>query len=173
MQGCEKGKKMGDKLNYLTGFSNEFSSESIAGALPEGQNNPQRAPMVLYAEQLSGSAFTAPRGENKRTWFYKIAPSVGHSDYEHIPNTSIITAPYSEVVAPPDQIRWDPQPLPTKSTQFWEGLQTICASGNAETGIGSAVHLYCANQSMKDHAFCNHDGDFLIVPQLGTLVIRT
>jgi homogentisate 1,2-dioxygenase len=164
---------MPDALNYMSGFNNEFSTEAIHGALPVGQNNPQLAPMGLYAEQLSGTAFTAPRGENKRTWFYRIVPSVGHSDYQPFAQQYFATAPYHIVPAPPDQFRWDALEFPSTKTDFFSGIRTICASGSAEMNIGSAVHLYVANESMGDSAICNHDGDFLIVPQSGGLVIRT
>ncbi|KOX80035.1 Homogentisate 1,2-dioxygenase, partial [Melipona quadrifasciata] len=70
-------------LQYLTGFGNEFSSEDerCPGALPVGQNNPQRCPYGLYAEQLSGTSFTAPRFRNRRSWLYRVRPSVVHKPF--------------------------------------------------------------------------------------------
>jgi homogentisate 1,2-dioxygenase len=65
-------------FEYLSGFGNHVETEAIAGALPIGRNSPQRVKHGLYAEQLSGSAFTAPRGVNRRSWLYRLRPSVKH-----------------------------------------------------------------------------------------------
>ena len=160
------------ELQYQSGFSNEFATEAIAGALPQGQNSPQRAPLGLYAEQVSGSAFTAPRHENLRTWQYRLLPSVGHSDYRKIANGLIRTAPCAEVATPPNRLRWNPFQLPAKPTDFIDGLMTIATNGDARLQRGVAVHLYAANQSMT-RCFYNADGELLIVPQQGTLTLKT
>jgi len=160
------------ELQYQSGFSNEFATEAIAGALPQGQNSPQRAPLGLYAEQVSGSAFTAPRHENLRTWQYRLLPSVGHSAYRKIANGLIRTAPCAEVATPPNRLRWNPFQLPAKPTDFIDGLMTIATNGDARLQRGVAVHLYAANQSMT-RCFYNADGELLIVPQQGTLTLKT
>ena len=107
---------------YQSGFGNEFATEAHAGALPQGQNAPQHAPLGLYTEQISGTAFTAPRALNRRTWSYRIRPSVMHEPYaEHTQPTLLRSGPFGEAPAPPNQMRWDPLPLPTEKTDFVEG----------------------------------------------------
>jgi homogentisate 1,2-dioxygenase len=160
-------------LNYQSGFGNEFSSEAVSGALPLDQNSPQRAPKGLYAEQLSGSAFTAPRHQNKRTWLYRIRPSVCHKAFDKIQHKGLLTAPDPNKNTSPNQLRWDPLPSPPKETDFISGLVTFATNGSAETRSGSAVHLYVANTPMTDTFFYNADGELLIVPQEGTLLIHT
>ena len=99
-------------LKYFSGFGNEFATEAHPGALPVGQNSPQKAPLGLYTEQLSGSPFTAPRLLNRRTWTYRIRPSVMHKPYERIANGMVRSTPFNEVETTPSQLRWDPLPLP-------------------------------------------------------------
>ena len=152
---------------YQSGFGNEFATEAIPGALPAGQNSPQQVPFGLYAEQLSGTAFTAPRTANRRSWLYRIRPSVQHKPFRQISNRLLRSAPFNELPPTPNQLRWDPLPLPTEPTDFVDGLTTI--AGN--DGIG--IHLYAANQSMQDRFFYNADGEMLIVPELGGLRFRT
>ncbi|OXU17585.1 hypothetical protein TSAR_014480 [Trichomalopsis sarcophagae] len=170
---------MKDELKYLTGFGNEFSSEDerCPGALPVGQNSPQKCPYGLYAEQLSGTAFTAPRLENKRTWFYRIRPSVNHEVFEPMNDVAVhLTHEWDKIPPNPNQLRWKPFDVPTRQgpeVDFIEGLHTVCGAGDARTRAGIAVHVYLCNASMKDKAFYNSDGDFLIVPQLGALYITT
>lgn len=156
-----------DTLKYQSGFGNEFATEALPGALPVGQNSPQQAPLGLYAEQLSGTAFTAPRSANRRSWLYRIRPSVLHKPFEQISNPLIRNAPFNELPPTPNQLRWNPLPLPTEATDFVDGLTTI--AGN--DGIG--IHVYSANQSMQDRFFYNADGELLIVPELGGLRIHT
>jgi homogentisate 1,2-dioxygenase len=160
-------------LSYMSGFGNEFATEAIKGALPEGQNSPQKPPMGLYAEQLSGSAFTAPSRMNQRTWFYRIQPSVAHSRYRKLTNTLWTTAPDNTGINTPEQLRWDPLPVPSKPTTFWQSITTICSNGGAAGMGGMGIHVYCFNAPMKNQAMMNHDGDFLFIPQEGTLTIRT
>lgn len=152
---------------YQSGFGNEFATEAIPGALPAGQNSPQQVPFGLYAEQLSGTAFTAPRTANRRSWLYRIRPSVQHKPFRQISNRLLRSAPFNELPPTPNQLRWDPLPLPTEPTDFVDGLTTI--AGN--DGIG--IHIYTANQSMQDRFFYNADGEMLIVPELGGLRFRT
>lgn len=153
--------------DYQTGFSNEFATEALPGALPVGQNSPQRAPLGLYAEQLSGTAFTAPRAANRRSWLYRIRPSVLHKPFKQISNRLLRSAPFNELPPTPNQLRWDPLPLPTEPTDFVDGLTTI--AGN--DGIG--IHIYAANRSMQDRFFYNADGELLIVPEQGGLRFHT
>src|SRR6516225_3559528 len=83
-----------DALPYQSGFLRTHETEALAGALPIGRNSPQRAPYGLYAEQLSGTAFTAPRASNRRTWFYRIRPSALHATgFREVDRGLIRTAP--------------------------------------------------------------------------------
>ena len=154
-------------LQYQSGFGNEFATEALPGALPVGQNSPQKVAYGLYAEQLSGTAFTAPRNANRRSWLYRIRPSVLHKPFKQISNTLLRSAPFNELPPTPNQLRWDPLPIPAEPTDFVDGLITI--AGN--DGIG--IHVYAANSSMQDRFFYNADGELLMVPQLGRLRFHT
>ena len=159
-------------LNYQSGFGNHFETEAISGALPRGQNSPQRAPFGLYAEQVSGSAFTAPRHDNLRSWQYRLRPSAAHSPFRKIDNGLIRTAPCAEVATSPNRLRWNPFPMAAKPADFIDGLMTIATNGDARLQRGMAVHIYAANQSMT-RCFYNADGEMLIVPQQGALSLKT
>src|SRR4029077_14965973 len=135
--------------------------------LPVGRNSPQRPPHGLYAELISGTSFTTPRSENRRTWTYRIQPSVVHRPYARIDNGLIRSAPFNDVDATPTQLRWSPIPIPKKPTDFIEGMVTIGGNGDVATQVGMCVHIYAANRSMTDRYFYNADGEMLIVPQLG------
>jgi len=154
-------------LQYQSGFGNQFVSEAVPGALPVGQNSPQRPPHGLYAELISGTSFTTARAENRRTWTYRIQPSVVHRPYARIGNRLIGSAPFNDVDATPTQLRWSPLPIPQQPADFVEGLVTFGGNGDAATQVGMAVHLYAANRSMQDRYFYNADGEMLIVPQQG------
>jgi homogentisate 1,2-dioxygenase len=156
---------------YLSGFGNEFATEALAGALPQGRNSPQRCPFGLYAEQFSGTAFTAPRAANRRSWLYRIRPAVTHQPFERFAHKLLDER--HEVPATPNQMRWDPLPLPTASTDFVEGLVPVAACGSPDTHMGCAVYLYAANRSMRRRYFYDADGEFLIVPQQGALNLHT
>ena len=158
---------------YQSGFGNEFASEAIRGALPRGQNSPQKVAHDLYAEQLSGTSFTAPRTGNRRTWLYRIRPSVAHRPFEPIEMGRLRTAPLDEVAAPPNQLRWKPIPISAKRTDFIDGLITMAGNGNVQTHAGVGIHIYVANASMTDRFFFNADGEMLIVPQMGRLALHT
>jgi homogentisate 1,2-dioxygenase len=158
---------------YQSGFGNEFATEAVPGALPSGQNSPQQAPYNLYTEQISGTAFTAPRGQNRRTWLYRIRPSVAHKPFEPIANGLLRSTPFDEVPTPPNQLRWQPLPIPEKTSDFIDGLTSIAGNGDASTHCGVGIHIYTANASMTDRYFFNADGELLIVPQLGRLSLRT
>jgi homogentisate 1,2-dioxygenase len=161
------------RLTYQSGFGNEFASEAVAGALPQGQNAPQKAPFGLYTEQISGTPFTAPRSVNRRSWLYRIRPSVAHKPFQPMENGLLRSSPFDEVPAPPNQLRWQPLPIPTKPTDFIDGLITMAGNGDALTHTGVAIHIYAANRSMTERFFFNADGEMLIVPQLGRLLLRT
>jgi len=163
----------GDRsLLYQSGFGNEFASEALAGALPVGQNSPQRVAYGLYAEQLSATAFTAPRGANRRSWLYRIRPAAVHEPFRRIDDGRIV-ARFDEVPTPPNQLRWDPMPIPDAPTDFVGGLVTMAGNGDIATMSGCSIHLYAANRSMIDRFFYSADGELLIVPQHGRLQIDT
>ena len=164
---------MAAKDNYMTGFGNEFATEAVSGALPEGMNSPQLAPLGLYAEKFSATAFTAPRATNFRSWFYRIRPSVLHGDFRAINGGLLRTAPTDEVAMTPNQLRWDPLPLNDEPADFVDGLATVAVNGDAAAQIGIGIHIYRANQSMQDRYFYNSDGELLIVPEQGSLAIHT
>ncbi|HEY3735559.1 MAG TPA: homogentisate 1,2-dioxygenase [Streptosporangiaceae bacterium] len=160
-------------LTYLLGFGNEHVSEAVAGALPAGRNSPQRAPLGLYAEQISGTAFTQPRAVNRRTWVYRIMPSASHSPFGRIDNGLLRSAPFREVEPNPNRLRWDPPPLPSAGTDFVAGLRTVGGNGDTLSHAGMGIHWYAANASMVDRYFVDSDGELLIVPQDGRLLLHT
>ena len=158
---------------YLSGFGNHFATEAVAGALPVGQNSPQKTPMGLYAEQLSGTAFTAPRAENRRSWLYRLRPSAQHPAYVAFDQGRVRSGPFTDVPPNPNRMRWDPLPIPETPTDWVEGLVTYGGNGDPETTAGTGIHLYAANRSMVDRVFYCADGEMLIVPQQGTQVFVT
>lgn len=161
------------RLAYQSGFGNTFSTEAVKGALPVGQNSPQRAPRGLIAEVISGTAFTAPRAENLSTWMYRMRPSAMHPPFKNAGNGLLRSGPFDEVETPPTRLRWDPLPIPSKPTDFVDGLATMAGSGDPAGLAGIAVHLYVANRSMRDRYFSNADGELMLVPQQGTLLLHT
>ena len=163
---------MTTSLRYQSGFGNEFASEALPGALPQGQNSPQRVPYGLYAEQLSGTAFTAPRHQNRRSWLYRIRPAAMHAPFALLPEAHLHNR-FDEAPATPNPLRWDPRPLPTAPTDFVDGLFTIAGSGNAAAQTGVGIHLYACNRAMQGRYFYNADAELLIVPQHGRLRIAT
>ncbi|MFD4245762.1 homogentisate 1,2-dioxygenase [Streptomyces sp. NPDC058525] len=169
----EQARKTAAGLEYLTGFGNEHSSEAVPGALPIGRNSPQRAPLGLYAEQLSGSAFTEPRTHNRRSWLYRIRPSAAHPPFTRTDNGAVRTGPFTEMPADPNRLRWNPLPDPAPGTDFLAGLWTLGGNGDAAQRTGMAIHLYAANASMRDRVFSDSDGELLIVPERGGLLLRT
>lgn len=157
----------------LTGFGSEFQSEAVAGVLPVGRNSPQRPAIGLYAEQLSGTAFTAPRHENRRSWLYRRMPSAAHAAFRPLPHGGLAAPPFEGGLLTPNRLRWDPLPMAGTPTDWLEGLRTLAGNGSAEEGTGVSVHLYACNSSMKGRAFLSADGEMLFVPQAGSLSIRT
>jgi len=159
---------------YQGGFGNEYASEAVAGALPQSRNSPQRAPFDLYPELISGTAFTAPRHENRRTWMYRRQPSVVSGRYQAYAQPHWQTGADREIALAPEPLRWHPIPLDdTLDADFVDGLHTLAANGDAEAHSGIAAHLYLASRSMERRAFVNADGEMLVVPQQGRLVITT
>ena len=159
---------------YQSGFGNEFATEAVPGALPQGQNSPQQAPLGLYAEQLSGTAFTAPRAQNRRSWLYRIRPASQHPPFTLADNTRIVSDFHAMPPTPPNQLRWNPLPLPDSATpvDFIDGWHTMAGNGSAEAMSGCAIHVYAANRSMQRY-FYSADGELLVVPQEGRLAIAT
>ena len=152
---------------YMPGFGNHFSTEAVPGALPVGQNSPQKTPLGLYAEQLSGTAFTAPRTENRRSWLYRLRPSAQHPAYQPMDRGLVRSGPFDEVPPNPNRMRWNPLPVPGAPTDWVEGLVTYAGNGDADADAGIGIHLYVANRSMTDRVFYSADGELLIVPQQG------
>jgi len=163
---------MNASAGYMGGFGNTFASEAVLGTLPVGRNSPQKVAYGLYAEQLSGTAFTAPRAQNRRSWLYRIRPAAMHGEFTPF-TQPCLHSDFGTHPVTPDQLRWDPLPLPDQPTDFIEGLYTMGGNGSpsAQTGIG--IHLYAANQSMHGRYFYDADGELLIVPQQGRLNIAT
>ena len=157
---------------YMSGFGNEFATEALPGALPQGRNSPQRVAYGLYAEQISGTAFTAPRGANRRSWCYRIRPAAMHKPFKRFDNGRL-TGDFTQVATPPNQLRWDALSIPSAATDFVSGLVTMAGNGDIGAQSGCAIHLYLANRSMNDRFFYNADGEMLIVPQQGRLRLAT
>jgi homogentisate 1,2-dioxygenase len=164
-----------DKFRYANGFGNEFTSEAVEGALPAGRNSPQRAPLGLYAEQISGTAFTQPRAVNRRSWVYRIIPSAKHPKFSRIAGGNLRGTPFDEIEPDPNRLRWDPLPRPAEGseTDWIDGLYTVAGNGDIRTRDGMAVHIYAANKHMTDRYFVDSDGELLFVPELGALNLHT
>jgi homogentisate 1,2-dioxygenase len=160
-------------LSYMPGFGNDFETEALPGALPQGQNSPQRCAYGLYAEQLSGSPFTAPRGANERSWLYRMRPSVKHT--ARFARTELPwwkTAPaLDDHDLPIGQLRWGPPPMPNEPTTFLTGVRTMTTAGDVNTQTGMAAAVFMVNASMVDDYFYNADGELLLVPQEGALCV--
>jgi homogentisate 1,2-dioxygenase len=160
------------RAQYQSGFGNSFATEAMPGVLPQGQNSPQRVAHGLYAEQLSGTAFTAPRSSNRRSWLYRIRPAAVHAPFRRADDGRIVSR-FDEVVTPPNQLRWDPLPPPDAPTDFVAGWVTMAGNGDPAAMSGCAIHLYAANRAMEGRFFYDADGELLIVPQQGRLAIDT
>ena len=166
------GAAEGGAPRYQSGFGNHFSSEALPGALPQGRNSPQRPAYGLYAEQFSGTAFTAPRHANRRSWLYRIRPAAVHGRFEPLA-AGLLTGDFGASAPPPDRLRWDPPPLPREPTDFVAGLATLGGNGAPDAHSGCGIHWYTANRSMHERFFYDADGELLIVPQLGGLRLAT
>ncbi len=148
-------------FSYQSGFGNEFATEALPGALPPAQNSPQRCPYDLYAEQFSGTAFTAPRHANRRSWLYRIRPAVTHGPFQALDRDPFADQTNSEPLSP-NQLRWDPPPLPNVPTDFVEGLLPIAGNGSPETHTGCGISMYVANRSMGNRFFYSADGELRV-----------
>ena len=160
------------KVGYQSGFGNEFATESLPGILPSSQNSPQRVAHGLYAEQLSGTAFTAPRHVNRRSWLYRIRPAAIHGAFNALDSARFHNR-FDEMPVSPNQLRWDPFPLPNAPTDFIDGLFAVAGNGSAAAQSGCCIHIYAANRSMQGRFFYDADAELLIVPQQGRLRIAT
>ena len=163
-------------LSYFSGFGNHVATEAEPDSLPVGQNSPQQCAHGLFAEQLSGTAFTCPRTTNKRSWVYRLSPSVRQGGYVALSDAAQSPRLSAEFpVVDPSPRRWSPLPLASSSSKvdFADGLQTVCGAGDPRLKEGVAIHVYSCNAPMTDRAFCNADGELLVVPQLGVLLVTT
>ncbi|MFF4116262.1 homogentisate 1,2-dioxygenase [Streptomyces sp. NPDC001714] len=160
-------------LAYLSGFGNQHVTEAVPGALPQGRNSPQKAPLGLYSEQLSGTSFTAPRQDNLRTWVYRIRPSAKHSPFRQVDAGGLAASPIANAAPSPNRLRWDPYEFPAEPKTFVESLFTIGGNGDVRAQSGVAIHMYAAARSMDREYFVNSDGEMLIVPQQGGLRVAT
>ena len=157
---------------YMSGFGSHFATEAVDGALPKGRNSPQRPAFGLYAEQLSGTAFTAPRSENRRSWLYRMRPSAQHLPYRRYEGARLFAAATAAEPPAPNRLRWDPLDVPAEATDFVDGLVTIAGNRDPAELEGVAVHVYRANSDMN-RFFFDSDGELLIIPQQGRLDLRT
>ena len=157
----------------MTGFANHFSTEAVAGALPVGRNSPQRPPFGLYAEQLSGAAFTAPRAENRRSWLYRIRPSAQHPPFERYHGAGLFAPGVAREPLAPNRLRWDPPAAPASSVDLVDSLLTMMASDDPASLNGVALHTYVANRDMTDRVFVDADGELLFIPWRGRLDLLT
>jgi homogentisate 1,2-dioxygenase len=156
-------------LHYQSGFGNEFATEALAGALPEGRNSPQRVAYGLYAEQLSGTAFTAPRADNRRSWLYRIRPAAMHGRFTPYGRAKHFTSAFGNGSSNPNQLRWSPPNAIERSVDFVDGIETYAGNGGTQSSLGMGIHIYRCNMSMTDRAFYNADGEMLVVLQQGRL----
>jgi homogentisate 1,2-dioxygenase len=159
--------------NYVPGFGNHFATEAVAGALPEGRNSPQRPAFGLYAEQLSGTAFTAPRHENRRSWLYRMRPSAEHPPYRRYKGAPWFAAGTVEEPLAPNRLRWDPLASPDLPLDLIDSLTTMAANRDPADLIGVAVHIYRAAKDMDRRFFVDADGELLFIPQEGRLALLT
>jgi homogentisate 1,2-dioxygenase len=159
-------------LAYQNGMGQEFATEALPATLPVGRNSPQRCPYGLYAEQFSGTAFTAPRHANRRSWLYRIRPAAMHGPFEPRQHAGIETVSQLPPTSP-NQLRWDPLPPPAAPTDFVDGLLAFAATGSVHNQVGCNIFMYAANRSMSDRYFYDADGELLIVPQSGRLLLAT
>lgn len=164
---------MSDTLHYLSGFGNSFESEAVPGALPKGRNSPQRPAYGLYAEQLSGTAFTLTRSENRRSWLYRMRPTADHPPFQRYQGASLFAPGTVDEPLAPNRLRWDPRDDLPAGADFIDGMVTMLANRDPADLEGVAVHLYRASKSMERRVFADADGELLIIPQAGALRIVT
>jgi len=158
---------------YLTGFGGHFESEAVPGALPIGRNSPQRPAFGLYAEQLSGSSFTSPRSENRRSWLYRMRPTADHPGFTLYGGAKLFAAPPIAGPLAPNRLRWDPPEDLPEGGDFIDGMVMMLANREPSDLEGVAVYVYRASRSMENRVFVDADGELLIIPQQGTLQLVT
>jgi homogentisate 1,2-dioxygenase len=163
----------GNDLRYLSGFGGHFETEAVEGALPKGRNSPQRPPFGLYAEQVSGTAFTAPRHENRRSWLYRLRPTADHRPFARYEGAKLFAPGTVEEPLAPNRLRWDPPTDLPAGADFVDGMVTMLANRDPADLEGVAIHQYRASRSMERRVFVNADGELLIIPQSGTLLLAT
>jgi len=164
---------MADSLQYMTGFGAHHETEAVPGALPKGRNSPQRPAYGLYAEQLSGSSFTSPRNENRRSWLYRMRPTADHRPFVPYDGAALFAPGTVKEPLAPNRLRWDPPADLPEGTDFVDGMVTMLANRDPSDLEGVAVHLYRAGKSMQRRLFVDADGELLIIPQSGTLQLAT
>src|SRR5258706_10454532 len=157
-------------LQYLSGVGWYPEAQAVPGALPQGQNSPQKVPFGLYAEQLSGSAFTAPRPENLRSWLYRLRPSAMHGPFKQLDDALVRTAACREADVTPNRLRWMPLAMSAAKADFVDGLITYVTCGESRSQHGAAGHLHAIKPSMKDRVFYDADGGLLVGPWGGELL---
>src|SRR5689334_2934295 len=164
---------MTDALRYMTGFGGHFETEAVKGALPKGRNSPQRPAFGLYTEQLSGSSFTSPRHENRRSWLYRMRPTADHRPFARYAGAPLFAPGTVKEPLAPNRLRWDPPADLPEDTDFVDGMVTMLANRDPADLEGVAVHLYGASKSMTNRVFVDADGELLIIPQQGALRLFT
>src|SRR5690349_20467073 len=160
-------------MEYMTGFGGHFESEAVEGALPKGRNSPQRPAFGLYTEQLSGSSFTSPRHENRRSWLYRMRPTADHRPFVRYQGAPLFAPGTSKDPLAPNRLRWDPPSDLPEAADFIDGMVTMLANRDPSDLEGVAVHLYRATKSMAKRVFVDADGELLIIPQQGVLQLAT
>jgi len=163
-------------FKYNAGFGSELQSDALGDALPPFGNNPQKCPYDLYAEQISGTAFTVPRKDNKRTWMYRIQPSVLHAPFKAVEKGALSHGAFvaeNGFTVTPNQLRWNPLPAGATGTQWCDGFTTMAGHGDPQGKSGLAIHMYSCDTSMGKRAMYNSDGEMLVVPQEGALKVQT
>jgi len=160
------------ELAYIAGFGNHIATEALPGALPVGRNSPQRCAYGLYAEQLSGTAFTAPRAHNRRSWLYRIRPAAVHGPFVPLPEGTW-NHDFAHVPPSPNRLRWCPTAMPAAPTDFVEGMLTMAGTGSADAQSGCAILVYAANRSMEGRYFYDADAELLLLPEQGRLELHT
>ncbi len=160
---------MTEALNYLTGFGGHVETEAVAGALPKGRNSPQRPAFGLYTEQLSGSSFTSPRSENRRSWLYRMRPTADHRPFVRYDGAPLFAPGTVKQPLAPNRLRWDPPADLPAGKDFVDGMVTMLANRDPADLEGVALHLYRADRSMERRVFVDADGELLIIPQSGAL----
>jgi homogentisate 1,2-dioxygenase len=164
---------MSEALRYMSGFGGHFETEAVTGALPKGRNAPQRPAFGLYTEQLSGSSFTSPRHENRRSWLYRMRPTADHRPFVRYQGAPLFAPGTSKEPLAPNRLRWDPPSDLPEGADFVDGMVTMLANRDPSDLEGVAVHLFRATKSMTNRVFVDADGELLIIPQQGVLQLAT